>query len=404
MSDTRRPRAPIIALAPNDWQSPWRNRQQLLSRLADRGWPVVYSHGLLDSWNVAREARLGTPLRGRFRDTLNGVRAFEHGLTPFRFARFPAIDKRAIRQHASRLLELSGQRRADLLLLFHPMFLPYAEHLNPRRLVYYMYDSLTAEVAASSTLAADWRSLVAAADLVIATSEQLAASLPGDGPRTARVLHNGADAGLIESLAAQPCPEQIAAIPHPRIGYSGVVNAKLNYTLVHELATRQPQWHWVFIGPEADFAGQGEASWALQAGMREKCRTLPNVHFVGELKHPDYLTALHHMDVTVLCNRTDEGWWRMAYPLKFHEYLASGRPVVSAHIASLSPFTDVAAFADSPEEWLDALTNAVNNGGIGTPNKRRALAATNDWNQRTDQFERWLNDLLVSQAAHEAQG
>jgi hypothetical protein len=42
---------PIVAFAPHPWkESEWMNRQQLLSRMGKRGWPVIYSQGAMDIW------------------------------------------------------------------------------------------------------------------------------------------------------------------------------------------------------------------------------------------------------------------------------------------------------------------------------------------------------------------
>ena len=41
----------IIAFDINPWQGPWMNRQQLLSRLAQRGWNIVYSKGQCTLWD-----------------------------------------------------------------------------------------------------------------------------------------------------------------------------------------------------------------------------------------------------------------------------------------------------------------------------------------------------------------
>ena len=54
-------RPTILAFAPNEWSGPWMNRQQLLSRLAARGWPTYYSTGAL-SHGIGALA-IGGPLR-----------------------------------------------------------------------------------------------------------------------------------------------------------------------------------------------------------------------------------------------------------------------------------------------------------------------------------------------------
>lgn len=390
----------IIAMAPNAWSSPWRNRQHLLSRLARRDWTVVYSNGLLDSWQLMDAARGGAPLTGRVTAVEAGVRNFEQGLLPFRWASYPTLDRWCVRRHASRLLKQVGAPGVDVLLLFHPVYWPYVEWLKPRRLVYYMYDSLGGELAANPALARHWRDTMERADLLIATSEEIAKRMPDGARGRVRILNNGADVATILSLETAPCPRAIADIPRPRIGYSGAVNAKLDYALIGEIATREPRWHWVLVGPEIDFSGMGDQSWQRQALAREECRRLPNVHFVGALPYPEFLSVLHHMDVNVLCNRIDAGWWRHAYPLKFHEYLASGRPVVSSPIASIGAYAPVTEFARTADEWIAALRRAIEQGGIGSTASRREIAAGNDWEDKALLLESWLRETIGGASAH----
>src|SRR5205085_9530097 len=44
-------------------------------------------------------------------------------------------------------------------------------------------------------------------------------------------------------------PADQAHIPRPRIGYSGVLDERLDARLIARLAARRPEWHFVFVGP-----------------------------------------------------------------------------------------------------------------------------------------------------------
>ena len=55
-------RLPIIAMSLDDWRGPWAGRQQLLARLARKGWPIVYSNGPLSIWERKTEKWRQAPL------------------------------------------------------------------------------------------------------------------------------------------------------------------------------------------------------------------------------------------------------------------------------------------------------------------------------------------------------
>jgi glycosyltransferase involved in cell wall biosynthesis len=237
------------------------------------------------------------------------------------------------------------------------------------------------------------RDAVHDADLLIATTADIADALPPSHGRRAHVLANGVDYDRFIAAANSPCPAEIADIPRPRIGHCGVINRKLDYGLVEEIALRRTDWHWVFIGPEWGLSPTGDADTIASYHAWQRCRRLPNVHHIGLQPPEKFIPCLHHMDVNVICNRTDGGWWQAAYPLKFHEYLATGRPIVATPIRSLQEFTGVSAFVTGVDSWIDALEHAIENGGVGTSEARRAVARRNDWGVRVDEFESLLGEV-----------
>jgi glycosyltransferase involved in cell wall biosynthesis len=267
--------------------------------------------------------------------------------------------------------------------------------LKPHRLVYYLFDDFAGALHDDPLLRDAHNRLVERADLIVATTAGIARSLLGSASVRASVLPNGVDSKLIASLADRAEPAFLRGIPTPRITYTGVVNIKIDLELISRLATSRPEWQWVFVGPvkipknvPPDLESYNSS---LQGLMRTK-----NVHFVGEQPFPDYLVGLHHSTVNVICHRESGGWWVNGYPLKFHEYLATGKPVVSTPIECIANFESVARFASTDSQWLSALSDAIDNGGRGSPEARKAIARANDWNHLTTQFENWLLPLAAS--------
>jgi hypothetical protein len=74
------------------------------------------------------------------------------------------------------------------------------------------------------------------------------------------------------------------------------------------------------------------------------------------------------------------------YPMKLHEYLASGRPVVSSPIRFLLEFSKVIAMANSLDECSDALTRSLETAAncpeaVAT---RRQIAREYNWDKRVE--------------------
>ena len=87
-----------------------------------------------------------------------------------------------------------------------------------------------------------------------------------------------------------------------------------------------------------------------------------------------------NMDVCLLCYRLN-AYTRYIFPLKLHEYLAAGRPVVGSRIRSLEAFDGVIRIADGAEEWSAAITRALEPGEASAERieERRRVASEYDW-------------------------
>jgi len=209
------------------------------------------------------------------------------------------------------------------------------------------------------------------------------------------VLQNAADVQVIFEAAHRKVapPPDLAAISSPRIGYVGSIHPQLDLALVAELSLRQPLWQFVLIGPE-----QGGALLQADAGY-QACRARPNVHLLGERhRHvvPDYLL---HMDANMMFYRlTPDSWTHVAYPLKLHEYLACGRPVVSVNLRMIQQFAGLIDFADGVDAWEKALTKALSEQDASLRAQRRGVAAKNSWETRTAVLDAWLTDLPLMRA------
>ena len=162
------------------------------------------------------------------------------------------------------------------------------------------------------------------------------------------LVPNGVDYGAYATPHAEP--SDLAAIPHPRIGYVGRIKAQLDLRLLTDLALRHRDWSFVFVGPTGSL---GE-----DAPLVEALSRLVNVHFLGARPVHELPAYTQHLDVCMLCYVVDD-YTKFIYPLKLHEYLASGRPVVGAPIRSLQEFADVVRIGRTVEEWSSAIAESL---------------------------------------------
>lgn len=181
---------------------------------------------------------------------------------------------------------------------------------------------------------------------------------------------NGVDFELYSS--AVPEPADLAGVPHPRIGYSGHIKKQLDWPLLLDLTARHPEWFFVFVGavnrhPEI-------------MGYIEQLSRRINVRFLGSKSVQELASYAQHFDVCVMPYRRDD-YTKYIYPLKLHEYLASGCPVVGASIASLEPFRDVVRLPETPDQWSAAIAESLDPCAKSSEQRaiRQAVAKKHDW-------------------------
>jgi glycosyltransferase involved in cell wall biosynthesis len=377
-------RKPIVAFAPDAWSGRRMNRQQILSRLAARGWPVLYSNGALSVWDRGGPRWSEAGWFDRIEEA-EGLLLDRPGRLLPRWQRHPLWDRFTVRRHARHLMSFAGERA--ICYVFHPSFWPYVDVLRPQHLVFHAYDSFDLTDDWDDQLADYQFRLARRADLLVISAQNIAASLPADIRSLAHELPNGADVEAFIAAARSECPGDLAAITPPRIGYAGAINAKLDLNLVLEVARQRHDWHWVVLGACSINDEETRRLW-------EACGQARNIHYLGHKQHTLVPAYLNHMDVNVMCYRASGGgWWIRGYPLKLHEQLAVGKPVVASPLETIRPFAHVVDLAETPAEWIAAIERALASGGVGTPEERVAVARQNTWDQRVDLLERWLLEM-----------
>jgi glycosyltransferase involved in cell wall biosynthesis len=210
--------------------------------------------------------------------------------------------------------------------------------------------------------------LLGAVDQVFITSPAMFEKKGHLNPASIQLPH-GVD--YTAYATARPEPDDLARIPHPRIGYTGNLKRQLDWSLIEGLAARHPSYSFVFVGPEVSL--HPEVATAVA-----RLRRFGNVHFLGAKTVEDLASYPQHFDVCVMPYQVDN-YTNYIYPLKLHEFLASGRPVVGSPIRTLREYAGLIGVADGVEGWSRALAEALIPEDSETVARRLRVAAAHDW-------------------------
>ena len=233
--------------------------------------------------------------------------------------------------------------------------------------------------------------LIKRVDQVIIHSRKLLEKKGNLNPHTMHVP-NGVDYSAYATSV--PEPEDISLIPHPRMGYVGVIKSQLDLKLLQQLATQRSQWSFILVGPQGYVTGK--------EALLDELRTLPNVHFLGNRQLAEIPAYMQAMDVCLMCYEVCD-YTHFIYPLKLNEYLATGRPVVCSPIDSVMPLENILGIAGNLQEWDSALNEAasVDKNTSEAIGRRQQHARQHDWDRLVDQVaEQFRRRLAYENNCH----
>src|SRR5215203_4200085 len=136
------------------------------------------------------------------------------------------------------------ERIDDFVLWYYtPMAVPFTAHLQPRTVIYDCMDELSAFAQAPGELRAYERQLLATADVVFTGGQSLYEAKRDSHPNVYALPSSVDVPHFAAARRASGEPEDQAAIPHPRLGYFGVIDERMDMDLLRGVATLRPAWH-----------------------------------------------------------------------------------------------------------------------------------------------------------------
>jgi glycosyltransferase involved in cell wall biosynthesis len=379
----------IVCLGFGEWDAElWTNQQHLMSRLARRNRVLfLESLGLRQPRLAGRDVRR---MARRVERAASGPRAVDglHVLSPLVI---PIHGRPRVRTVNARLLRAQVGRAAHSLGFERPLLWSYVpqadwlvETLQPSAIVYHCVDDIAAQkgVAAAAFREAEAH-FAARADLVLASAPALAERM-----RTLneRVFYapNVADTDLFATaLEVGPTDPAMAALPGPRVVFTGaVVATKLDLDLLEGVARARPSWSIALVGP----IGAGDPRTDISALER-----LPNVHLLGPRTYLELPAVLRGADAALVPYAIND-LTRSVFPMKVYEYLAAGLPVVTTPLPALAETTGVVVAADAPAT-VAAVERALAEDGPAARRARSAAVRENSWDARLEEIDSYLSSL-----------
>jgi len=242
----------------------------------------------------------------------------------------------------------------------------YLNELLPvKATIYYIRDYLNAQPYFSKHGKRLEPALMAKANCVVANSKYLS-DYGKQNNQHSYDIGQGCDfSGLqTESL---PCPEDLAGIAKPIIGYTGaLIQSRLGIELLEHVA-QYVKASLVLVGPEDE------------AFRNSILHQLPNVHFLGTKPAASLYAYIQHFDVCInpqVLNELTIG----NYPRKIDEYLALGKDIVATKTVAMEMFEPYVKTAESQEDFASAINAYLQQpGDAAMQANRKVFALSHTW-------------------------
>lgn len=156
------------------------------------------------------------------------------------------------------------------------------------------------------------------------------------------------------------------------LGTVGALDSyKIDFELIRQAAQARPAWQFMFIGtPLVD----------LKTKEIQDLKSIQNIHFMGAVPRAQVPASVRQFDVCLIPYKAST-YNEASFPLKFWEFMATGKPVVVTGLPELREYQPLIGYGNSLEEFLRRCEQWLSH-PTQDQAKRIALAQEHSWEHR----------------------
>jgi beta-glucosidase/6-phospho-beta-glucosidase/beta-galactosidase len=368
----------IVVFSHLRWGFVWQRPQQFLSRFARK-------HKILFVEEPFFDLPEGADSRLDFHKVMPNVTVACPHLAPSwrRNPKLPALLRQYTREAIDAMND-HGEFERPLLWYYSPMDSAWSlGHFENRGVVYDCMDELNNFTGAPPALVENEARLMKHADIVFTGGYEL-------GDKKRRQHHNvhtfgcGVDFAHF-AKAADPqtrIPPDIDFMKRPILGWFGVVDERVDYAMVGEMARMRPGWSFAMVGPVVK----------VDPNLLPH---FPNLFWLGGRDYQQLPNYCRAFDINMMCFAMNAAT-EFINPTKGLEYMATGKPIISTPVRDVvRQWSDIVRLARTAEEFVAAADEALR---AGPHDERIArgleLAKRCSWDSTVDTMRGLIREAL----------
>ncbi|HEX9998705.1 MAG TPA: glycosyltransferase [Abditibacterium sp.] len=369
---------PVIVHCHLRWDFVWQRPQQFLSRLAKKH-RVLFVEG-----PILHDEEMEPCFDLRPAKEHPGVTIMQTHFPASRFGDGAWVDAQRRRLVDEALKgPLKGKFERPVQWFYDPMAVEaHLGHHNAIATVYDCMDELSQFKFAPPALIEREKQLLAHADVVFAGGRKMWQSKSRYNSN-AHFYGCGVDVAHFGKarLASTEIPADVRDLKGPILGYFGVVDERMDYDLIGQLAAAHPEWNLVIVGPVAKV-------------NPDDFPRAANIHWLGGRDYSQLPLYTKAFDVALMPFALNEAT-EYINPTKALEYMATATPIVSTPVPDVvSNFASVVKISKTSDEFVQLCREQVAQVDQVAVERGLKMANENTWDAIVAKLEKHIDEAI----------
>lgn len=225
-------------------------------------------------------------------------------------------------------------------------------------------------------------------DAVIVTSQYLKKKIEKKKIKRHVLIPNAGEFDHFEksTIAKYPIPEDMKLLHGPIFGYYGAIADWFDVDLLDKASKTYPDASFVLIGR------------VMNDKIAVLAKKRSNIFLLGEKPYEELPAYLHAFDVCLIPFVLTD-LIKATHPVKFFEYAASGKPIVTTALPELMQYSEMCYYAKTSKQFIEFLNDAVHEKNTKNEKKRIDLAKKETWDMRGKVLSDLIKEILFSKVS-----